>query len=192
MTFFRWLVGLPAAAIVTTGLFVFMAALIAQERGPLPNPIEYAKIKILADPPPPPTKIKPRPPQRTDPPPPADIPTADPQRKPDPIGRVPTGVDPDFEPDRGGGNAYAPTIRIAPPYPENCRSKNAQGVVTVQFNVAPDGRVIDPQIISSDHSCFNRTVIRTILKWKYPPARQGGRAVMRYGVVEVFRFTLEG
>jgi protein TonB len=75
-------------------------------------------------------------------------------------------------------------IKVAPGYPENCRAKAVEGTVIVQFDVTDRGDVTNVQIISSDNSCFDRTVIKTVLGWKYPPRAQ-------YGLVERFVFELK-
>ena len=89
----------------------------------------------------------------------------------------------------GPNPLVSPIIRIPPPYPENCRSRGVEGVVIVEFDVSPEGNVVNPRVVQSAHGCFNRTVLKTVSGWKYPPAGNGG---MRYGVIEHFNFQLEG
>ncbi len=192
MVFFRWFVGLPVAAIVTAGLFAMMAGFINSERGPLPNPADHPQIKITPeerDPQPGPDK-PPRP-DLLDEPPDVDIPPADRQDIPGPVIDTTPGTPTGPKPGTKGGQFPTPVIKHAPLYPENCRSYNAEGYVTVQFDVTPEGNVVNARIVESADRCFNRTVIATVSKWKYPPAYQGDRPVMRYGVVEVFNFQLE-
>jgi protein TonB len=83
-----------------------------------------------------------------------------------------------------------PVFKPAPQYPENCRSRGAQGVVIVEFDVTPEGAVVNPRIVSSADSCLDRTVLRTIASYRYPPTVEDGRPVMRRGVQEVFNFQL--
>ncbi len=192
MVFFRWFVGLPLAAIITAGLFAMMAGLIRQDVIDVEPPKQLPDISIHS-------KLGP-----TDPDP--EIPKPD--RLPDNLPETeidlpdrtevpgPRNVLPDTEvtpPDEGPDTERfaPPDIRYAPQYPENCRSKNAEGYVTVQFDVTPEGSVVNARVIESANSCFNRTVIATVSKWKYPPSTRGGRATMRYGLVEVFHFQLE-
>ena len=82
-----------------------------------------------------------------------------------------------------------PVIRYAPTYPDACRSKGVEGAVLVQFDVTPEGNVVNARILEAPDRCFSR-ILRTVERWKYPPAYQNGRPVMRYGVVERFSFQL--
>ena len=191
MTFFRWFVGLPVAAIVTAGLFFMMAGLIRQDGVDVPEATPYPELnihaKITETQPGPPKPIRPK---RTDPPK-TIIPPTGRQKEPGPVIFTkpgPGGIDP--QPD-GGAGFPQPVITFAPPYPENCRSRAAEGTVTVQFDVTAEGNVVNPRIIQTADRCFDRTVIRTVSKWKYPPATKGNRSVMRRGVTTVIRFTLE-
>jgi protein TonB len=181
MGFFRWMLGAPLAALVTIGLFVLMAGLINQpvRTDPpkdAPNISVIAKIK--------PTQPKPEPPQRPKPidePPPPDLRTTEPHGPVGPVVAPPPGPAGEIglKPRKMGGAV----IKIRPAYPENCRSRNAQGRVVVQFDVTDRGEVTNVRIISSDHHCLDRTVIKTVLGWKYPPGAQ-------HGLVESFVFTL--
>lgn len=190
MNFFRWFVGLPMAAIITAGLFAMMAGLIRQDIVEVGDPTPYPELDIWAEKPKPdPDPFKP---PRPDPklvPPVTDIERTNPTPVPGPR-VVPPKVDPPTVPPRKGVMG-APSIKYPPQYPENCRSRAAEGTVMVQFDVTPDGAVVNPRIIETADRCFNRTVIATVSKWKYPPATRGGRAVMRYGVIEIIRFELE-
>jgi protein TonB len=89
----------------------------------------------------------------------------------------------------GEGAVSSPVIRIPPPYPENCRSRGAEGVVIVEFDVTPEGNVVNARVVDSANRCFNRSVLKAVSGWKYPPAAGGG---MRYGLMERFNFRLEG
>lgn len=187
MILFRWMLGLPMAAMITAALFYLMAELI-KDRGEVPpSPQPYAKIKItpditepdrrrtlpireeLPDAPPPPEYVTERqsgPDQGTFP------------------GPEPVKIDPTPP---GQKTGIGPVIRIPPPYPEQCRSRGAEGGVIVEFDVSPEGNVINPRVISSPDRCFNRPILKAVSGWKYPPAASGG---MRYGVIERFSFQL--
>lgn len=186
MTFLRWIASPPMAALITLGLFAMMAAMIQTPEIDWPEPQPYAEIDIRMKPetePPvaaePPRTIPPdappatiAPPARHGPPNPIQLPPAEPIE-------LPTG-----------GEVFhftKPVIKHPPRYPENCRSRQAQGVVRVQFDVTPEGAVVNPRVIETPHRCFVRPVLNTVSKWKYPPA--GGTA-MRYGLVETFSFVL--
>ncbi len=190
--FFRWILGLPFAAIVTTALFFFMAGMIDRDM-----PIEPIKqtpaLELLVK-----TKdstLDPKPdiepPILTEDPPEPIIETTPPGPKPDPTPGVPTKRIEDPTRQAGPNLIIAPIIRYKPQYPESCRARGAEGDVLVQFDVTPEGRVVNVRIIESADPCFNRTVRSTVAKWKYPPAIEDGRATMRYGVLERFSFQLE-
>jgi len=84
-----------------------------------------------------------------------------------------------------------PDIRVAPQYPNSCQSRSAEGEVLVQFDVTPEGDVVNITILESANSCFNATVIRAVSRWKYTPGKRNGKAVARRGLVEKFSFQLE-
>lgn len=187
MTLFRWIVGAPFAGLVTVALFLLMAFLIREKEVSLPPPVDGPIIKITTDEPPPEDGRKIRPPSETIP---DEIPETDFEFKKStsPTGPIvrpgPTKVDPTPP---GAGSMAGPTIRIAPPYPETCRSRGIEGLVVVQFDVTPEGNVVNPRVIDSPNACFNRPLIKAVSGWKYSPASGGG---MRYGVIERFSFYL--
>lgn len=190
--FFRWMFGLPGAALISALLFLGMAYMIRQEA--TTNPPVDPPVFTITFKPEPPTIIK-KPPTR--------------EKLPDPpstkIDRVPPGpkpgpvIDPRPPVDPTGGTGpvvlpgpMQPVVKPPPSYPEACRSRGASGVVIVEFDVTAEGNVVNPRIISSADGCFDRSVLQTIQKYKYPPPQEDGRAVARRGVREVFRFELEG
>ena len=190
MYVFRWIAGTPMAALVTAGLFVLMAALIRQPLANLPPPKPLPDIQITAkliDPEPLPPK--PVEPVKHDPPP-LEIQHAGRSDKPTVALETPEHTPKDLDPGQGTGIVVAPLIHIAPQYPERCRSRNAEGEVLVQFDVASDGSVVNPRIIESADSCFDRTVLKAVSGWKYPPAMRNGSPAPRYGLVERFSFQL--
>jgi protein TonB len=190
--FFRMFFGLPGAAIITALLFLAMGWMIRQETPPV-EPGETPDISILA-------KLKPTPPRpKFDPPPREDV-EKPPETKFDfPKSKDPGGVidiDPLPGPQKGEGpitlpTVLTPTVRIPPAYPENCAVKGVEGVVVVEFDVTPDGAVASPRIISSSNSCFDRTVLRSIVNWKYSPQfDDDGRPILRRNVRETLVFEL--
>lgn len=182
MNLFRWMLGLPLAAAITLGLFVVMSGLIAQPPRTV-TPKDPPKLEFLAklktstiDP----TVRPPKPPENTPEPP--------PDRWVEPVspgkGGViptpgPTRVEPTI-PTMGGDGAI---VTVAPQYPENCRARGAEGVVLVRYDVSERGEVTNVQIISSDNHCFDRTVIKAVMSWKYSPKA-------RRGIVQRFVFSL--
>jgi len=191
MVFFRWIIGVPIAALITAGLFMIMAGLIQKpiiEVDPAkPNP----DLDIFMKPIPPegprtkPIKEEvPKAPQ-------TEIEFKKPSKNP---GGTQTGPAPTPATTKGPvipTQFPTPIIRMEPPYPEGCRAKGIEGNVLVQFDVTAEGNVVNVRVIEAPDRCFNR-IVSTVSKWKYPPAYQDGRPVKRYGVVERFTFQLTG
>lgn len=186
MILFRWILGLPMAALVTAGLFFMMAGMIKEKNEGYPSPKPVPNFNITAeivesDP------ISPKPPTTI----PKELPPTeyDFQRVDGP-GEInaprPGPVIVDKRPP-GPGTAIGPVIRIPPAYPERCRTRGAAGSVIVEFDVTPEGNVTNARIIESPDRCFERPVLKAVSGWKYPPAPSGG---MRYGVIEGFSFQL--
>ncbi len=190
MIFFRWIVGLPFAALITAGLFTLMAALIDRPSVDLVEPQENAKIQILAQKRPPLKPLPTKPNDLVKDPPETIIPSAPPQGKPKGVRVGPPQKTNPVDLTRDRGRIDTPVIKHAPPYPEACRGRAAEGGVLVQFDVTPEGSVVNIKILETADSCFNRTVRKTVSKWKYPPAYRNGRPITRYGVIERFTFQL--
>lgn len=190
---FRWMFGLPGAMVVTVGLFLFMAAMIAERDAPtIVDP--PAKIDILARlTPTKPEAETPKPASILEtPPPPVDTRwTSDNEPAPGPI------IDPTPLPGPGRESGpvltpfASPRIQTQPAYPEACAARGVEGVVEVEFDVTPEGDVVNPRIVSSPDRCFDREVIRTVTRWKYEPAFEGDKAVARRGVRAYVTFVLE-
>ena len=190
MHILRWFAGTPIAALVTAALFAMMASMISQpvDGWITPKPRERIVITAEIEPTPPyPTKpVRPT----TDNPPPTEIQRTTAGEKPVVKLGPPTKTKVDVDPGDSTGLIGTPLIRVAPAYPERCRARGAEGAVLVQFDVAADGSVVNPVIIESADSCFNRTVLRAVSGWKYPPAMRAGKPAPRYGLVEQFSFEL--
>ncbi|RFP68718.1 energy transducer TonB [Wenzhouxiangella sp. 15190] len=103
-----------------------------------------------------------------------------------------SGVDVDigtgFNPDRDA----QPLVRIPPQYPQRCMGR-AEPVETVvlQFDVTPEGSVVNPEVIESTNSCLNRAALRAVQRWRYNPKIVDDVAQPRYGVRTAIDFTLE-
>jgi periplasmic protein TonB len=189
MVFFRWIFGLPLAALVTAGLFAVMAGLIQKPTVTLLPKKDAPEIDIHMKPLPPDgpeTKLKNEKVPKT---PPIEIEFPGRREVPGPVVPKPGKTPIDPKGPEGGNQFSGPVIRVAPPYPEACRSRGIEGDVIVQFDVTPEGTVVNVQIIDAPDRCFNR-IVSTVSKWKYPPSYRNGRPVMRYGVVERFNFQL--
>ncbi|MHA7873442.1 MAG: energy transducer TonB [Hyphococcus sp.] len=186
----RWLTGLPAAALVTLGLFALMAGMISMERAPgetRPQPEINILPRLIETAPQPAPPAKPK--IIDEAPPPVERTYAEPGDKPGPVIADPDQISTEGEGAIETGRIVAPLIRHAPPYPESCRARGVSGVVIVQFDVTPEGNVVNVRVIDAPDRCFRR-IAGAIARWKYPPSYENGRPVMRYGVVERFSFEL--
>jgi len=93
-----------------------------------------------------------------------------------------------FNPDRDA----QPLVRIPPRYPERALSRGVEGWVLVQFNVTPEGEVVNAEIIDGEPpGMFDRAAIRAVENWKYQPKIVDGKPAPRFGVQTVFTFKLD-
>jgi protein TonB len=189
--------GLPGAVIVTAILFLILAALIGQnedvqlsedqsveinvtrqlEDTSLQQQAEFQR-PVLDQPPPPPPSVN------------------DPSFRPNVSGQI--GDLPDFsdaELDIGTGfnpdRDAQPMVRIPPQYPDMCQSRAREAEqVVVEFNVTPQGAVVDAKVLEASNACFHRAALRAVQRWKYEPKVEGGEAKPRYGVRTQFTFRL--
>lgn len=192
----RLLTGLPGAVLVTGILFVVLATLIASNQDVQLSEDKSVKINVtrqirdstqqdaaferpvLDQPPPPPPAV------------------SDPDFRPQVGGQV--GELPDFSkanleigtgfnPDRDA----QPLVRIPPQYPSRCQSR-ATGAerVVLQFDVSPDGQVVNAEVLESTNSCFNRAARRAVQQWKYDPKIVDNEPQPRFGVRTSFTFRL--
>jgi protein TonB len=192
--FFRMLFSLPGAALVAGLLFLAMAALVKRDAGPIGKPppaIGSILPEIIERPEAPP---KPPRPNLAEAPDPVDTTFNDPSERPG--GVTVDGLE--FTGGEGGGPIGVPDVipqpifRVAPQYPENCRSRGIEGSVVVEFDVTPAGDVINARVAQSSNSCLNNTALRAVEKWKYNPRiDENGRAVAQRGLTEYFAFELE-
>ncbi|MEO1136176.1 MAG: energy transducer TonB [Pseudomonadota bacterium] len=192
----RLFLGVPAAVLVTGGLFLFMAAMIRQELR-LQDEQDAVNINITAqiedtdlsnanrefkrptlDAPPPP------PPAVNDP---SNRPALDGVRAQIPDINPNLNIGSGFNPDRDA----QPLVRIPPQYPERCmgRADDRENVL-VQFDVTPDGQTTNIQTVESSNSCLNRAAERSVARWKYQPKIVDNQAEWRRGVQTTITFEL--
>lgn len=194
----RLLTGLPGALIVTGLLFLLLAAVIRQQQEVqlsedrsieinVTRQLEDRSLQADADfqrpvldqPPPPPPMVN------------------DPSFRPEVSGQISQApdfsqVDMDigtgFNPDRDA----QPMVRIPPQYPDHCqRRASAEEAVMVEFDVTPEGTVVNPEVIDSTNPCFHRAAMRAVERWRYQPRIVDNKAQPRFGVRTTLRFRLE-
>lgn len=197
-TVLRLLGGIPTAAIVTIALFMLLATVITQQQDVQLDDDVSVEINVTR-------QIQDRSDQRRqdmqrpvlDQPPPPPPTVSDPNFRPSmtaQIGAMPdlSNVDVDigtgFNPDRDA----QPLVRIPPQYPQRCmsRARNLETVV-LEFDVTPEGSVVNPQVLESTNSCLNRAALRAVQRWRYNPKIVDDVAQPRYGVRTAIDFTLE-
>ena len=190
--FIRMIFGLPGAAIVTALLFLAMGWMVRMQDVKIVDPAPPVGKFTYEEPEPRILPVGPKP----KPGPAPETPKIEFPKAAEGLGGgVPT--DPIPGPSGGGGKIIGipigtpPTVKFAPIYPENCRARGAQGVVMVEFDVTPEGAVVNPRVIASENSCLDRAAMQTISKWKYTPKTDSsGRAVAQRGVRQSFNFQL--
>ncbi len=197
--FFRFATGLPGAVVITTLIFLLLASVIASKDDVRLDEDRSVDINVTR-------QLEDRSMQRAEdfqrpvldqPPPPPPMVT-DPSFRPSmavQMGAMPDlrGADIDigtgFNPDRDA----QPLVRVPPQYPGQCqRTARAVETVLVEFDVTPEGTVINPRVIDSTSSCFNRAAMRAVERWRYQPRIVDEVAQPRFGVRTALDFALEG
>jgi len=189
---------LPLAAIVTVFLFLVMQALVTSNEYDLGEEganINISFLRQIQDTETQTAKKKPnRPEQEQEPDPPEmDIPeTPRPEMNAESVST----------PDIGGPNfgAFAastdadvlPIVKVPPQYPRRATQRGIEGWVLVEFTITSAGAVTNPMVVDAEPpGIFNRSALRTIVKWKYKPRILDGKAVPRPGVQHLITYELE-
>lgn len=198
-SFMRLLYGLPGAVIFTFILFFVLAKLIGQSGDIVLSEDRSVSINVtrqledtrdtrqadlrrpvLDQPPPPPPSVQDA----------SFRPTIDGS-----VGAMPDMKNMDldigtgFNPDRDA----QPLVRIPPQYPDRCQTRaKAAESVTLEFDVNPEGNVVNPRVVNSTNSCFDRAAMRSVERWRYAPRIEDGQPRPRFGVRTQVTFNLEG
>lgn len=78
---------------------------------------------------------------------------------------------------------------FAPEFPKACKEKRAGGAVVAKFDITAEGHVVNVSIVDSADRCFDRAVMKSVSRRRYPPmCNSEGKPVARYSQQEVFRF----
>ena len=197
-TLLRIVTGLPGAAIITTLIFLLLASVIARHQDVQLDEDRSVQINVTR-------QIEDRSMQRPEdfqrpvldqPPPPPPM-VSDPSFRPSmavQMGEMPDlrGGDLDigtgFNPDRDA----QPLVRIPPQYPGRCqRTARPVETVVVEFDVTPEGTVINPRVVNSSNACFNPAAMRAVERWRYQPRVVDEVAQPRFGVRTAIDFSLE-
>lgn len=194
----RLLTGLPGAFIVTAIIFLLLASVIRQQQDVQLTEDRSVQINVLR-------QLEDRTTQRAEdfqrpvldqPPPPPPM-VSDPSFRPSMA--VQMGALPDFRsadidigtgfnPDRDA----QPLVRIPPQYPTQCqRTARDLETVVVEFDVTPEGSVINVRVVDSTNACFNRAAMRAVERWRYQPRVVDNVAQPRFGVRTAIDFGME-
>jgi len=188
----------PLAGIVTVFLFLVMQALVTSDEFDLGEEgvnININFLRQIQDTETQTAKKKPnRPEQEQEP----DPPDMDIPETPRPEMNAESIATPDFDgPQFGAFSASTdadvlPIVKVPPQYPRRATQRGIEGWVLVEFTITATGAVINPILIDADPpGIFNRSAMRTIVKWKYKPRILNGKAVARPGVQHLITFELE-
>ena len=61
-----------------------------------------------------------------------------------------------------------PIVKVPPQYPRRATQRGIEGWVLVEFTITPSGAVVNPVVVDAEPpGIFNRSALRTIVKWKY-------------------------
>ncbi|MEX0916109.1 MAG: energy transducer TonB, partial [Wenzhouxiangellaceae bacterium] len=94
-----------------------------------------------------------------------------------------------FNPDRDA----QPLVRIPPQYPQRCMARaDKRESVLVEFDVTPEGTVVNPRVLDSTNSCLENAATRAVERWRYNPKIVDNVAAPRVGVRTTIEFRLEG
>ncbi|MBT5861554.1 MAG: energy transducer TonB [Gammaproteobacteria bacterium] len=197
----RYVISIVTGVVVTLTLLFVMQLLIATGKGALTKPRERAQLdfvrvkrnenintqEIIPDKPPKPPETPPEtPPQdmdNIDP----DTPTIDVAR-PTIMGGTDIGGPGRMNIAEGD---YLPIVRVAPVYPSRALSRGLEGFVDMSFTVTITGSVINPIVLQSTSSMFERAATRAVVKFKYKPRVVDGIPVEVPGVKTRITFELQ-
>ncbi|MGH8517311.1 MAG: energy transducer TonB [Panacagrimonas sp.] len=87
---------------------------------------------------------------------------------------------------------YLPIVKVAPMYPARAQSQGIEGWVVLSFTVTESGAVIDPKVIEAQPpGVFDDAAMKAVLKFKYKPRVESGKAIAVPNVKHLIRFELD-
>lgn len=192
----RAIIGLPVAAVVVVSLFLVMwlqirpgDVVLEEARDPVQiqitrqiedsevrNQRRFERPKLDAPPPPPPAIER----QNFEP-------QVEGVRAAAPDFGTDVDIGSGFNPDRDA----QPLVRVNPSGFERCIDRDTgEERVSLEFDVDPNGNVVNVEVIDSTDRCYNRYAVRAAERWKYQPKIVRGEAVPRRGVRTVIVFSI--
>lgn len=193
----RILIGVPVAAVVTFGLFMFMRGMILAgdvelDERTAPPQLDIVSSKRDSD-----AVTRGAEPEQPDevvtPPPPPEIEVQKAEAPQESLGAA-LGRLPEINPDDVGGDDFElviadrdeqPLVRINPDYPPNMASRGVEGKCLMTFDIEPDGSTSNVRAECTSESGrsapgFRRSAERAVARWKYAPRVRDGQAVKRF------------
>ena len=67
-------------------------------------------------------------------------------------------------------------VYVKPEYSESARTAKAQGIVVLEAQIEPEGRVCNPRVLRSI-PLLDQSAIDAVLQWRFTPAKRNGVAV---------------
>lgn len=201
----RFLVSILLGAVVTFGLFAFMAFLVSS--GDRNKEIAQENIIVEVNTTPPKSAAEQR---RRVPPPPPPPPKAPPkQQAPEPennnntsglqfnmpgvqLSTASSGLS---APGAGFGRDgdATPIVRIEPKYPIQAARDGKEGWVKLSFTINEIGGVEDVQVTDAQPKrVFDKEAKRALKKWKYKPKVVDGKALKQFGLTVQLDFKMDG
>lgn len=201
----RFLVSILLGAVVTFGLFAFMAFLVSS--GDRNKEDQQENIIVEVNTTPPKSAAEQR--RRVPPPPPPPPKTPPKQQTPEPetssntgglnfnmpgvqMSSASTGLN---APGAGMGRDgdATPIVRIEPKYPIQAARDGKEGFVILSFTINEIGGVEDVDVIEADpRRVFDKEAKRALRKWKYKPKVVDGKAMRQTGLTVQLDFKMGG
>ena len=77
----------------------------------------------------------------------------------------------------------------APVYPADLRVKGIGGKVTVQYDVTPQGRVVNAQVVASEPpGLFDAAALEAVGSWRFRPQVRNGQIESVVGLISSMEF----
>jgi protein TonB len=88
--------------------------------------------------------------------------------------------------------SYVPIFQVPPVYPRRAQEREIEGCVMLQFTVTKVGSTRDPEVLWSIPSgIFDRSAMRSALKYKYKPQIRDGQATEVPNVKTIVIFKMD-
>lgn len=95
-----------------------------------------------------------------------------------------------------GEGDYLPIVKVQAQYPRRALQRGIEGWVIVEYTVTTNGSVRDPRVVEAftkegnPTTIFNRSALKSAMKYKYKPRVQDGQAVEVAGVRTKISFNM--